>query len=507
MPIRIISLGALSYLTSYYFLKIISFFSTFLPVHPSFITITSMIVSAIVVSLSTYFMFDIPLSKLALTIKKVENGNFLVRAPVINRHEFGQLSSSFNNMLSHITSIAANQAQAEHELAATQEELKYKHQIAEQKMKVEETNQHLENAVKDLSLLYEIGQQINTIADFSVLYSGLSDTLYRYLMLSHLAILVYDDKQENLEVKATKGFLDEKMIKRATFKKGEGISGRALATAQRIYVKDTSNDKRFLHYKGADIPNPSSFLAVPLIYKNNTLGVINYARQGENKFSFADIKMLTMVANQVALTIANARLYTKTRQLSVTDELTGLYNRRFFTQSLHVEWKRAVRFKRPLSLIMIDIDNFKSYNDSFGHPQGDFALKEIARCMRDNLREVDLIAKFGGDEFIILLPDTDKHGAKAAAEKLRSLVEKLGLITKNNKQITISAGIANYPSDVENVDEMVDHADIALYKAKQKGRNSIELFKSKKTSKIEKEKQDIIETQEEEEKTVTTYLQ
>jgi len=213
-----------------------------------------------------------------------------------------------------------------------------------------------------------------------------------------------------------------------------------------------------------------------LIFKNEILGVINFGRPGMNSFSFSDVKMLTLVAGHVALSIANAKLYTKTRELSVKDELTQVYNRRHFQQMLQMEWKRAVRFLRDLSLIMIDVDHFKAYNDTFGHLTGDTVLKQIGQILQRNLREVDTVARFGGEEFVLLLPDTDKHGAIAVAEKVRRLVEQHRFTTEDREStrpITISAGIASYPDDVGEMDDLIDHADIALYRAKEGGRNQV----------------------------------
>ena len=484
LPIRIILVAG-----SVYFFSYLSLFFTrgywpgFLEYIANFVSPSAVIMglslatSALALTFANHFMFDKPLIKLEQSIKKVEDGNFLIRTPVTSSFELGRLAWRFNQMLSQVTALAARQAQAEHELVVAQEELKYRNQIEKQKQQLEEANVNLELAVKDLSLLYEIGQEINTIADLDTLYSTLCDTLQGYLKLTQLALMVYDDKEQVLQVKAVRGFSNEDQILSATFKKGEGISGQVLETGQRIYAKDTSNDKRFLNYKSGSLPQPSSFLAVPLNYKGKTVGVINYVRQGKDSFSFTSVRKLTMVANQVALAIANAKLYTKTRQLSVTDETTGLYNRRHFQQISQIEWKRAIRFNRPLSVVMIDIDHFKAYNDTHGHPQGDVALRTISQTMKRNLREVDLLSRFGGEEFIVLLPDTDKHGAIAVAEKLRALVEQLNLKTTEKQRLTISAGIANFPDDVTNADDMVDHADIALYRAKEEGRNLVVCFK------------------------------
>ncbi len=144
-----------------------------------------------------------------------------------------------------------------------------------------------------------------------------------------------------------------------------------------------------------------------------------------------------------------------------------------------VAQQRAVRFGRPLSLAMLDIDHFKEYNDTYLHMEGDEVLKRIGKLLKTNLREVDTVARFGGEEFVLLLPDTDKHGAIAVAEKVRRLIEKERFTTSGGeptRPVTISCGVATYPEDAGEMEELIDHADIALYRAKARGRNRVESF-------------------------------
>jgi len=432
--------------------------------------------AAIAATVGTHFFLDRPLARLSNAMKHAEGGDFLIRAPVLSRDELGELSRSFNHMLSRLTDMAAHKIQAEHDLIVAQEQLKFRKQIEEKSRIIERTNRTLEHLVKDLSLIYEIGQEVNSVIDLESLYENITATLKKYLKISEFAILIFDEKKEALNVKAASGFPDNDAILRAVFREGEGISGIVAETGKKIYVKDTGREERFLHYKGERRIEGASMLSAPLVFKGEVLGVINFGRQGINSFSFSDIKMLTLVAGHVALAIANARLYTKTRELSVKDELTQVYNRRHFQHMLQMEWKRAVRFFRDLSIIMIDVDHFKAYNDTFGHLEGDTVLKQIGQILQRNLREVDTVARFGGEEFVLLLPDTDKHGAIAVAEKIRHLVEQNRFMTQDHKStrpITISAGIATYPDDVSEMDDLIDHADIALYRAKEGGRNQV----------------------------------
>jgi len=441
--------------------------------------IFEIVVIALVATLGTHLFLDRPLRKLMDVMSRAKDGDFLIRAPVLANDEFGDLSHSFNQMLTRLTDLSANKIQVDHDLIMIQEQLRLKGRLEEKGAIIERTNKALEHLVRDLSLIYEIGQEVNSIVDLDDLYLNIRDTLKKHLSISEFAILVFDDGQEDLHVKAAYGFEDADAIMRTTFRIGEGVTGLVAESGRKIYIKDTSRETRFLNYKGERPAKVSSFLSIPLLYKEDVLGVINFARRGTSSFTYQDVKMLSLVANQVALAIANARLYTKTRELSVRDELTGINNRRYFQQMLQMEWKRAIRFRRHLSLVMVDVDHFKAYNDTFGHLQGDQALKQIGSLLRNNLREVDTVARFGGEEFVLLLPDTDKPGAIAVAEKVRILSEGHGFLTeehRDTRSITISAGISTYPDDVEEMDDLIDHADIALYRAKEGGRNRIECF-------------------------------
>ena len=443
--------------------------------------ISEMIFVALSASVATYLFLDRPLHKLFSAVRGVENGNFLVRAPVLYDDELGKLSHALNSMLLKLTDLSVDKIQADQDAAIVYEQVRLKNNLEEKNAIIKRNNNTLEHLVKDLSLIYEIGQEVSSIVDLDDLYRHITDTLRKHLTISEFAILVLDENKEEMHVKSAYGFPDDERILKTAFRIGEGISGLAAETGRKIYIKDTTHEERFLHYKGEKPRLPSSFLSIPLIYKEDIMGVINFARRGVSSFTFQDVKMLSLVANQVALAIANARLYTKTRELSVKDELTGINNRRYFHQMLQMEWKRAIRFKRELSLVMLDVDYFKLYNDSFGHVEGDRALAKIGQILKRNLREVDTVARFGGEEFVLLLPDTDKRGAIAVAEKVRLLVEGHAFLSTHGKEtrlVTISAGVATYPNDMDEMDDLINYADIALYKAKEYGRNRVECYKS-----------------------------
>lgn len=338
--------------------------------------------------------------------------------------------------------------------------------------------------IQDLALLYEIGQGVSQTIDLQELLDRMTEVLSTHLDLREFAILLLDDDRKYLQVKAAYGFPDRARIHDMICHLGEGVSGEVARTGKPLYVHDTSRDDRYLHYHG-EFQEGGSLLSVPLHYKREVLGVANFGRGRVASFTENDLRIFGLVANQIALAIANARLYSKTRELAIRDDLTGLFNRRHFQDVLNVEWKRAVRFRRNLAVLMIDVDYFKSFNDTHGHLYGDQVLRRIGELLHRNVREVDTLARFGGEEFVVLLPDTDRAGSLHVAEKLHRMVgqERFPIPGEDRHQaLTISLGISVYPDDAAHMDDLIDHADIALYDAKDSGRNRMVCYPTRRES-------------------------
>jgi len=169
----------------------------------------------------------------------------------------------------------------------------------------------------------------------------------------------------------------------------------------------------------------------------------------------------------------------KIKQVSDTDDLTGLYNMRAFSSILQRAFKQAVRHGHPLSLVMVDSDNLKAVNDAHGHDAGNRLLQHLVRCVRDELRGSDVMARFGGDEFIMLLPETNRRGAQDMSERIRKSVESSRFdIRGGDINVTVSLGISSYPEDGGNLEAILDKADKAMYRAKQRGRNQVVVYNS-----------------------------
>lgn len=216
--------------------------------------------------------------------------------------------------------------------------------------------------------------------------------------------------------------------------------------------------------------NITSMLIIPLMAKDQAIGAISLSYVGgEGTFSETEIEFSLTLASQLAVAIENARLFEERSRLAITDELTGLYNHRYFYWVLQAEMNRAIRYRRSLSVILLDIDHFKQYNDRWGHLAGDEALRGLAEILKRNARDVDVVARYGGEEFAIILPETTLQQAGIHAERIRAAVEQ----HQFKDRFTSSLGVAAFAKGKERGEELVLMADQALYRAKAEGRNRV----------------------------------
>jgi diguanylate cyclase (GGDEF)-like protein len=207
---------------------------------------------------------------------------------------------------------------------------------------------------------------------------------------------------------------------------------------------------------------------VPLVFQDESLGYV--------AFDAGNLGPCAIIARQLAATFKTSRLHAQVFELSLTDALTGVYNRRYFDLFLKNEVDRSRRFGRGLGIMMLDIDYFKEYNDVFGHPAGDKALQFVARCLRQERRSADVVARIGGEEFALILPETEADGALKVAEKIRAALTGLSDL---RRPLTLSMGICIlHGTDIE-AEVIVRQADLALYEAKGRGRDQICFFEDK----------------------------
>ncbi len=221
-----------------------------------------------------------------------------------------------------------------------------------------------------------------------------------------------------------------------------------------------------------------SLLVLPLIARDAAIGTLVVGARSDGGFSTERREMLEVIANQVAVSLQNARLYARMEKLATTDELTGLPNRRTFDRKLEEAVARHERAGRKFGLVLLDIDHFKEVNDTHGHPVGDEVLRRVSAVLRESVREIDVPARYGGEEFAVVLEETAREGAVQVAERIREGVAELGFEAAGERfSCTVSLGIAIWPEDARGADAIVDAADQALYASKENGRNRVTLWR------------------------------
>ena len=219
-------------------------------------------------------------------------------------------------------------------------------------------------------------------------------------------------------------------------------------------------------------------IAVPVYTEDRIIAVLAvYRRDADSGFTPEDLETIVFLAEQGGVALENVRLHEEAQRLSLTDGLTGTWNRRYFQMQFRQVLATATRFERPFSILMLDLDRFKDLNDTYGHQRGDAILIEFSQRVKQTLREVDTFARYGGEEFICLLSETDEEGARTTGEKIREAIrsQPFGAIGEEPVSVTVSIGVAAYPHHGPSFNELVEAADRALYRAKEGGRDRVEV--------------------------------
>lgn len=346
------------------------------------------------------------------------------------------------------------------------EGLRHNHRNIESQVK------RLEEKILELYTLYNISKTLALSHQLDDLFNGTMEILGETLGIDEYCLMLLQG--DELVIKVAHG-LDLEAIKKVSFRLGEGVSGKVAKSGKAILIQDVGNNKDFMNYKGL-CKDIGSFMSIPLKSEGKVIGVLNTHRPQKNAFKSHELEFFSTVAEHVSVAVAKATIFEKSKEDAARDELTGLYSRRFFFDKLAKEIKRAKRYNKVFSIVMMDIDHFKTYNDLCGHIQGDDALREVARVLERSVRGEDIAARFGGEEFVVILPEVGREGAVKLAEKVRQNVaaEKLrGEELLPGGALTASFGVSSFPADGEDGLQLIDMADKALYLSKGQGRNRV----------------------------------
>ena len=257
---------------------------------------------------------------------------------------------------------------------------------------------------------------------------------------------------------------------------GKGIAGQVVAKRAIFQTEDYCADSRLEDAFGDVIGAEGlrTIIGLPLVNRNRVVGVLYAGRRQALLFRTQEIEILEMLASQIAVALENARLFEDVRQKSIHDPLTGAFNRRLFERRLKDEERRAARHGRPLGLLMIDVDDFKGYNDTYGHAKGDEVLKAVVAVAAEAIRTTDVLARWGGEEFVVLLPETDLTEAVVTGERVRAAVKsRLALEDGGAGPVTVSVGAAALSDGRPDGPSLIERADAAMYRAKEQGKDRV----------------------------------
>lgn len=332
-------------------------------------------------------------------------------------------------------------------------------------------------AVEDISLFNEIGKTITSSLDIKEVLSIIMQKITEILKPKDWSLLLVDEKTMELYFEVVVGERAEK-LKDVRIKIGEGIAGMVAKNGKPLIIENTLEDKRFSRRidETANF-NTRSIVCVPLKSKGKVRGVIELINTlDEGAFEESDLVFLQTIADYAAIAIENARYFLKVQELTITDDVTGLFNPRFLHQVIDSEIIRSQRYNLSFSIIFLDLDYFKKVNDNYGHLIGSHVLKETAEVLKSNLRETDIATRYGGDEFVVVLPETNKNPAFEVTKRIRkSFQDHIFGGSDLNIKITASFGISTFPDDAITKLDLIRNADMAMYRVKESGRDNIAL--------------------------------
>ncbi|MDI6800119.1 MAG: diguanylate cyclase [Actinomycetota bacterium] len=334
-----------------------------------------------------------------------------------------------------------------------------------------------QEGIKELTTLINIGKFLSSSLDLDETLNIILDTAIAEAGTSAGSVALYDEEEDELTLKAAKGFSKSFIKKTHKWRLRPGGMTEAIVKNKKTFViEDVSKEFVFTNPIGID-EGIAALIAVPLVTEDNVIGVLYVDDFKPRKFTESEVRMVSLFATQAAIAIANAQLHEQTRNLAIRDGLTGLFNHRHFRNTLEKEIKRSDRYHHPLALTMMDIDNFKGYNDSHGHLEGDDLLRSVADLLSKHARQIDIVARYGGDEFSIISPVTEKERVIEMVKRIdQEIVEKFFKVNKGYELVGMSYGVASFPQDAKDADELIKKADLALYEAKRSKRKRIAVY-------------------------------
>src|SRR3989440_924121 len=332
-----------------------------------------------------------------------------------------------------------------------------------------------ERKVQEVNIFHDVAKALTSSLDLDSILQTIMDKMAEYFRPENWSLLMVDGEKNELYFAIAVGTAAE-TLKNVRLKVGEGIAGWVAKHGERLIVPDVYTDPRFA--KRIDEMTKwetRSIICVPLRSKLRVLGVIQLVNVHLDHFTNQETFFLQSLCDYAAIAIENARAVEKIQELTITDDCTGLYNARHLYKTLEAEVYRSARFGYEFSVIFMDLDHFKLVNDTYGHLVGSKLLQEIGFKVKSQLRLIDYAFRYGGDEFVILLPQTEKNSALVVAKRLQEMMRKTQFLTDEglNLNVRCSMGLATYPEDAKSSHEIIRQADEMMYMVKNSTRDNI----------------------------------
>lgn len=343
-------------------------------------------------------------------------------------------------------------------------------------MQPQDLLRELKRTVDELQALNDIGRALTSTLELPEVLHLVMQKVSELLRAGNWSLLLLDEKAGELYFEVAVGPGADR-LHAVRLPIGEGLAGWVAREGQAVLVEDARSDPRFTtRFDVLSGQETRSVLAVPLLAKGRVLGVIELVNgESARPFTAEDLLTLRTIADYAAIGIENGQAYERIKELTIVDDHTGLYNARHLYRTLESEVARSARYGRPFSLVFLDLDRFKGVNDRHGHQAGSLVLKEVGELLRGALRSADVPIRYGGDEFVLLLPEADRAQALGVAERIRGEIEEARFLRGRGLSVSITAsfGVATFPEDGATPEALLGAADSAMYRVKEHARNGV----------------------------------
>jgi diguanylate cyclase (GGDEF)-like protein len=329
---------------------------------------------------------------------------------------------------------------------------------------------------KDLKVFHDVARALTSSLDLDSILGAIMKQMEQFFEPESWSLLIVDEQQQNLYYAVAAGKSSGDRNQRVGL--GEGIAGWVAQHGEPLIVSEPGNDPRLADHTARVSPVRSA-ICIPLRWRDRTLGVIELLNYRVSTLTTETMAFLQVLCDYAAIAIQNVRAVERIQELTITDDCTGLFNSRHLFSVIESELERSRRFNLPFSLIFIDLDHFKRVNDLHGHLVGSRLLGEIARTIKHNVRGIDSAFRYGGDEFIVLLPQTGKDAALEVTQRLLHALRDTQYLLSEGLELRMMAsfGIASYPEDGDSIQEIIGAADEMMYLVKNSSRGNIAIAK------------------------------